>query len=145
MSSERVDGQDLLAGCDAGEAREILWTGAGTIDTTIESTCGDPWFYGAGFVAGQAGFYGWYVVEVSTAGYYDLTVGGVPGGRPPRYAAVISCPSDAPSSSGMASRGGATETGLLEPGRHLLAISFAPQSAARGEATVRLEVVGPLP
>jgi hypothetical protein len=139
MNGESVYGIDKFPACDDGEVRELPWTGEGLIDAMIESSCGDPWFFGGGFVDGQAGFYGYYVIEVPEAGYYDLTVGGGP-----LLGLMTGC-SFAMLESAVGSFSGQTGRRLLQPGRHTLAIAFPPGPEARGEATVRLEYVAPPP
>ena len=140
MVGERVLGQDVFPGCD--DAQTLEWTDDGLLERTIAGECGDPWFYGPGGVPGQASFYGRYIVEVPEAGYYDLTVGAVAGGPAPLRGLLTLC-TWADASSGVASLDGKMGHALLQAGRHSLAIGFPPRSEARGEATVRLEYVGP--
>src|SRR5690606_14298314 len=64
MAGDRVQGRDLSSGCGEGEAPELAWTGEGLLDATIDSACGDPWFFGAGFDRGRPGFFGYYFIEV---------------------------------------------------------------------------------
>lgn len=144
MSGQQVYAIDLFDGCGDGEARELDWTAEGLIETTLEGSCGDPWFVGTGFVDGREGFYGLYVVEVPEGGYYELTVGGVAGDSALVRAFLSAC-SFAMIESQVPSFGGATGKGLLQPGRHMLQITFPPGPQARGEATIRLELVAPPP
>lgn len=139
ISGEPVYGLLGLPGCEDGEAREIPWTSEGLIDTSIESSCGDPWFAGGGFVDGRPGFYGYYIIEVPEAGFYELTVAGGA-----LVGLVAGCTFDLLQSA-VGSFDGATGHKLLQSGRHRLAITFPPRPQARGEATVRLEYVGPPP
>lgn len=140
MVGDSVLGQDVFPGCD--DARELEWTEEGILEATIESVCGDPWFYGSGAVPGKAGFYGWHVVDVPETGYYKLSVGGIAGGPAPLLGGLSSCLWDLHPSA-VASFGGETGKALLRAGRHSLVIAFPQRSEARGEATVRLEYVGP--
>lgn len=128
-----------FAGCGDGEAAELPWTGEGLIDTAIEMSCGDPWFAGGGTADGEPGFYGYYVIEVSEAGYYDLTVAGGA-----LVGIVAGCSFDLIQSA-VGSFDGQTGHRLLQSGRHSLSIAFPAGPEARGEATVRLEYVGPPP
>lgn len=144
MSRERVNGVDLFSGCGDGEAHELTWTDEGALDASIESSCGDPWFYGGGFSEGLAGFYGRYIVEVPEAGYYELTVGGVGDGPAPLRGLLTGCSFDTLDSQA-ASLNGQTDRWLLKPGRHSLAVAFPQRSEARGDARVRLEYVAPPP
>jgi len=139
MNGTRVYGVDQFPACGDGEALEIPWTSDGLIDTVIVSACGDPWFYGGGVVTGQAGFYGSYTIEILEDGYYDLTVSGGS-----LLGLVTGC-SFATVQSAVGSFGGKTGQGLLQSGRHTLTIAFPAQKVARGEASVRVEYVGPSP
>lgn len=139
--SEQVRGNDVFAGCEEGGAPELAWTGEGLLETTVDSSCGDSWFYGAGFVEGLAGFFGRYVIEVPEAGYYNLTIGGS-GGPAPLRGAILACSF---SGDGIASRGGRTENGLLHAGKYSLVIAFPPRTEPIGGATVQLEYSGPPP
>lgn len=142
MSGARVDAVDRFAGCD--EAPALAWTDAGTIDATIASACGDPWFFGAGFVEARVGFFGYYVVDVPEAGEYALTVGPAAGAPAPLRGSLGPCSFDLLGSA-VLSLGGQTAKAQLQRGRHTLLIAFPPRSEARGDATVQLERVGPPP
>jgi hypothetical protein len=142
MSDDRVYGIDLFRGCGDVDASEVAWSSVGLIDAVIESACGDPWFHGGGFVDGQASFFGYYLLEVSVEGYYELTVSGVAGGSAPLLGQVTGC-SFAMLESAVGSFDGRTGQGLLRRGWHALAIAFPPNPEARGEAMVRLEYVAP--
>lgn len=145
MIGERVYAVDLFEGCGDGEAREIAWTSEDRIDTTIESSCGDPWFFGAGFVDGKAGFYDQHVIEVTEPGLYELTVTGVGGAPAPLRALLTACSFAIGVESAVGSYGGQPGRRELKAGRHSLSIAFPQRPEARGEATVRLEYVGPPP
>ncbi|WAS96197.1 hypothetical protein [Nannocystis punicea] len=144
MSGEVVYGQDLFRGCGEGETRVLEWTDEGVVDAAIEGECGDPFFYGTGFVRGEQGFVGLYAVEVAEAGTYALTVGGVADGPAPLRGLLVGCSFDM-LGSGVASLGGRTGEGVLQAGRYVLSIGFPQGPQARGSASVRLERVGPLP
>ena len=139
MNGKRVYAVDQFPACGAGEAGEISWASDGLLDTVIKSACGDPWFYGGGAVDGRPGFYGSYVVEIPEAGYYDLTVAGGAS-----LGIMTGCSFDLLESA-VGSFAGDTGHALLQSGRHTLAIAFSTQDEARGEASVRLEWVGPPP
>jgi hypothetical protein len=142
MTGEVIYGRDLFEGCAEGEVREIEWTREGLIETAIEGECGDPWFYGTGFVAGQQGFLGVYAVEVPEAGRYALTVGAVGDGTMPLRGLLGPCSFEM-FGSGVGSFGGQRGEGVLQAGRHALWIGFPQGPEARGEATVKLEYLGP--
>ena len=142
MSEERVYAIDLFAGCGDGEAPELVWSSDTLLEATIDGACGDPWFFGGGFVDGRAGFFGLYTVEVPQAGDYELTVGAVAGGPAPLSGLLTAC-SFEKLESAAASLRGQTGRARLQPGRHTLAIAFPAGPEARGEATVRLAHVGP--
>ena len=144
MSNQKVYSIDMFFGCGEGEANELTWTSKGLIDTMIESSCGDPWFYGGGFTDGQAGFYGLYAVDVLEAGYYDLTVTGIADGPVPLRAFVTGC-SFALLESAVASFDGQTGRRILQAGRHTVVIAFPERSEAKGDAAFRLEYISPPP
>ncbi len=135
---------DQPAGCVEGEGREISWTSAESIETTIESSCGDGAFFGGGFADGRPGFGALFVIEVPKAGYYDLTIRGVGGESGQFQGSLTTCSLGMPGGS-VASAAGATGRGLLYPGKHTLLIGFPSGPEARGEATLRLEYIEPPP
>lgn len=141
MRGELVRGIDLFDGCGDGEAPELAWTDDRSIDLTLDSACGDPWFYGAGFVDGHPGFYGRYTVEIPTAGHYELTVG--PADGPAPLSGLLTACSFDMIESAAGSFSGSTAQALLRPGRHSLAIQYPPQQTARATASVRLEYIAP--
>lgn len=143
MDGASVYAVDEVEGCDE-DAPVLAWTEPGVIDATIEAVCGDPWFYGGGFSIGDAGFYGHHVVEVAEAGMYELTVGGVGAGPVPLRAGVVGCSFDV-QGTGVLSIDGHAGTGSLGVGRHTLGIAFPQRDEARGEATVLLTYLGPVP
>lgn len=142
MSEEKLYANDLFPGCGDGEAPELIWLNDALLEMKVEGVCGDPWFFGAGFVEGRPGFLGLYIVEVPQAGYYELTVGPVVGGPAPLTGLLTAC-SFENLESAAASLRGQTDRSLLMTGRHTLAIGFPPGPEARGEATVRLAYVAP--
>lgn len=145
MSTDHVLGNDDWSGCGDGEAPELAWTSDDLIDTTIEATCGDPWFFGTGFVDdGRAGFYGYYYIDIPKAGQYELTVTSPPGTPPPLRGLLMAC-FFSTAGSGVASFGGQTGQAQLQPGSHTLVIAYPQRPEARGTATVRLEYTDPQP
>ncbi|WP_169042646.1 hypothetical protein, partial [Bacillus velezensis] len=109
-----------------------------------EGECGDPWFFGTGFVAGQQGFTGLYAIEVPEAGRYALTVGAVGDGPVPLRGLLGACSFEM-LGSGEGSFGGQRREGVLQAGRHVLGIGYPQGPEARGAATVKLEYLGPPP
>lgn len=142
MSGTRVYSIDQFPGCAAGEAEEMPWTSAGLIDTVLENTCGDPWFFGGGFVDGAAGFYAYHIVEVPEAGEYELRVVAAGDAPAPLAGLLTGCSFDI-LESGVASLNGQSGRRPLKRGRHALALAYPAQSSARGAASVRLEYLGP--
>jgi len=141
MSAAQVSGLDQFPGCD--EAPELSWTGEQLLETAIDSSCSDPWFFGAGMIEGRIGFFGYYAVEVTQTGQYELTVTAAPGAPAPLRGILMACSFDLLGSQAL-SLNGKTGSGPLQVGKHTLLIAFPPQSEPRGQATVRLEYVGPL-
>ena len=111
------------------------------LETTIDSACGDPWFYGAGFVPGRPAFIGRYLVDIPTPGFYKLTLTSAPGGPAPLTGGMVGCTHDL---NGMGLLAFVRpEPRLLAPGTYVLGIGFPARPDARGQATVRLEYLGP--
>ncbi|MDC0675533.1 hypothetical protein [Nannocystis radixulma] len=144
MQDEVIYGQDVFAGCTEGEVRELEWTAAELLETTVDGECGDPWFYGTGFVAGRPGFTGVYAVEVPEAGRYALTVGAAGDGPTPVHGLLGACSFEL-LGSGVGSFGGQRGEGVLQAGRHVLGVGYPQGPEARGAATVKLEYLGPPP
>src|SRR5690606_4907276 len=115
MAGDRVQGRDLFSGCGEGEAPELAWTGEGLLEATIDSACGDPWFFGAGCDRGRPGFFGYYFIAVPEAGDYALTVSGVAGAPAPHRGLLAAC---SYIGSAVASFGGQTAQKPLQPGPH---------------------------
>lgn len=140
IGAERLNAVDRFPGCDDGI--DLSWTGEGLLEATIHAACGDPWFFGAGLVAGRVGFFGYYVVDVPQPGEYALTVGPAADAPAPLRGFLSGCSFDLLDSQAL-SLSGETDSGPLKSGKHVLLVAYPPRAEARGAAQVRLEYVGP--
>ncbi len=134
MSEVAIQGK-IQDTCVTGGQEELNWTSPGLLETTLRGECGDPTFIGPGFADSRDGFVKSYIVEITEAGFYDLTVTG-PGlpSEQPSYS-MRPCPGV---ETGVESAGGG-----LYPGRYELGVGFPAGPEARGEAAMRLELVVP--
>lgn len=140
MNGTQIFGVDLFPGCD-NDASVLPWTSDGTIDTVLESSCGDPWFYGGGVTEGVPEFYKYYAVNVSQAGLYELTVDFAEG-SPAFLSGMAGCSFDLRESM-VASRNGQPGQGDLQIGKHFLVVAIPSLDDAKGGVIVRLDYISP--